>query len=108
MDRDPGLPGPAVVSGPSKKRCMVKSKKIATAVTGVLGGLALLVFGAVQAVGAENPEKCAEDENGKVRCVQVNEYRVTETENGVRVDNRTAQTCSGTGELTCASNLVVG
>ncbi|MGY1397019.1 hypothetical protein ACW69H_06360 [Streptomyces sp. SS10] len=87
---------------------MVKSKKIATAAMGVLGGLALLAFGAVQAVGAENPGTCTEDENGKVRCVQVSEYRVTETGNGVRIDNKTSQSCSGKGELTCASNLVVG
>ncbi|GAB2327051.1 hypothetical protein AB0N20_24805 [Streptomyces griseoincarnatus] len=86
---------------------MVKSKRIATAATGVLGGLALLAFGAVQAVGAENPGTCTEGENGQVRCAQVSEYRVTETDNGVRIDNETSQSCSGKGELTCASNLVV-
>ncbi|MEU5466046.1 hypothetical protein ACH4KU_03680 [Streptomyces althioticus] len=85
---------------------MVKSKKIAAAM-GVLGGVALFAFGAVQAVGAENPGTCTEDENGQVRCVQVSEYRVTETDGRVRIVNKTSQSCSGKGELTCASDLAV-
>jgi len=87
---------------------MVKSKKMLTTAAGVVGGLALLAFGAVQAVGAENPGTCTKDDKGNLRCVQVSEYRVTETDRGVRIDNNTSQSCSGKGELTCASNLVAG
>ncbi|MFF5795648.1 hypothetical protein [Streptomyces albogriseolus] len=87
---------------------MVKSKKMVTAAASVLGSLVLLAFGAVQAVGAENPGTCTKDDKGNLRCVQVSEYRVTKTDGGTRIDNKTSQSCTGKGELTCASNLVVG
>lgn len=84
---------------------MFQSKKIAAA--GLLGSLALIGLGAAQAVGAESPGTCTEDDKGHVRCVQVSEYRVTEQDGDVRVDNKTSQTCSGKGELTCSSTLAV-
>ena len=87
---------------------MESSKNLVTTSASVLGSLALLAFGAVQAVSAENPGTCTKDDKGNVRCVQVNEHRVTDTDKGVRIDNKTSQSCSGKGELTCASNLVVG
>ncbi|MEV5335401.1 hypothetical protein [Streptomyces werraensis] len=87
---------------------MVKSKKMVATAASVVGGLTLLAFAAVQAVGVENPGTCAKDDKGNVHCVQVSEYRVTKTDRGVRIDNNTSQSCSGKGELTCASNLVVG
>ncbi|GAA0187624.1 MULTISPECIES: hypothetical protein [Streptomyces] len=87
---------------------MVKSKKMAAAAS-VLASIALLAFGAVPAVGAENPGTCAKDDKGNLRCVQVREYRVTQTDERVRIDNNMSQTCSGgKGELSCASDLVVG
>ncbi|CAL9442427.1 hypothetical protein C1708_21290 [Streptomyces sp. DH-12] len=87
---------------------MVKLKKMVTTAASVLGSLVLLGFGAVQAVGVENPGTCTKDDKGNLRCVQVSEYSVTETDGGVRIDNNTSQNCSGKGELTCASDLVAG
>lgn len=84
---------------------MFQSKKIAAA--GLLGSLALIGLGAAQAVGAENPGTCTKDDKGHVRCVQVQEYRVAEEDGKVRVDNTMSQSCSGKGELTCASTLAV-
>ncbi|MFF8030999.1 MULTISPECIES: hypothetical protein [unclassified Streptomyces] len=86
---------------------MFNSKKIVAA-AGVLGSFALIGLGAVQAVGAENAGTCAEDSKGNLRCVQQNEYRLTEKDGKVRVDNKTSQTCSGKGELSCENTLVVG
>ncbi|MDT3724554.1 hypothetical protein ROS62_06500 [Streptomyces sp. DSM 41972] len=86
----------------------MKSKKMVTAAASFMGSIALVAFGAVQAVGAEDPGSCTKDDQGNLRCVQVSEYSVTEAGEGVRVDNNTSQSCSGKGELTCASELVVG
>ncbi|GAA3498171.1 hypothetical protein GCM10019016_052740 [Streptomyces prasinosporus] len=88
---------------------MFNSKKIAAA-AGVLGGFALIGVGAVQAVGAEGSGNCTEDEKGNVRCVQVSEHRVTRGEDGrLHVDQKTSQTCSGSGdELSCVSSVVFG
>lgn len=86
---------------------MFRSRKIA-ALAGVLGSVALVGLGAVQAVGIENPGTCTEDSKGHVRCVRLDEYRVTGGDEKVRVDNETSQSCSGAGELACASSLAVG
>ncbi|MGA5178428.1 hypothetical protein ACPCTK_27105 [Streptomyces pseudogriseolus] len=82
---------------------MFQSKKIAMA--GLLGSLALIGAGAAQAV--ESPGNCTKDDKGQIRCIQVSEHRITEQDGTVRVDNKTTQTCSGKGELTCSTTLVV-
>ncbi|CAM5536762.1 hypothetical protein [Streptomyces pilosus] len=84
---------------------MFQSKKIAAA--GLLGSLVLIGLGTVQAVGAESPGACTQNDKGHVRCVQESEYRVSEQDGKVRVDNKMSQSCSGKGELTCSSNLVL-
>ncbi|GGX10006.1 hypothetical protein GCM10010297_34470 [Streptomyces malachitofuscus] len=84
---------------------MFQSKKIAVA--GLLGSLALIGAGAAQAVGVESSGSCTKNDKGQVRCVQVSEYRVTEQDGKVRVDNKMSQTCSGKGELSCSSTLSV-
>ncbi|MDN3267730.1 hypothetical protein [Streptomyces sp. MA15] len=86
-------------------RLMFQSKKIAVA--GLLGGLALTGFGAVQAVGAESPGNCTKDDKGQIRCVQVSEHRVTEQDGKVRIDSKVSQSCSGKGEVKCTSSLVL-
>lgn len=85
---------------------MFHSKKIAVA--GLLGSLALIVAGAAQAAGVGSSDNCTKDDKGQVRCVHVSEYRVTEQDGKVRVDNKTSQTCSGEGEVTCSSTLSQG
>ncbi|MER5991091.1 MULTISPECIES: hypothetical protein [Streptomyces] len=89
---------------------MFKSKKIAATVAGILGGFALIGAGALQAVGAEGSGECTEDVKGNVRCVQVNEQRITRGEDGkVHLDQTASQDCSGSGgELSCVSSVVLG
>ncbi|MGW5213319.1 hypothetical protein ACWEQO_19460 [Streptomyces sp. NPDC004051] len=84
---------------------MFKSKKIA-AVAGVLGGFALIGAGAVQAFGAEDPGNCTKDSAGAVRCVQVNEQKVTTDDSGkVHFVNESKQACSSEGaEVSCTSS----
>ncbi|CAL9526647.1 hypothetical protein [Streptomyces werraensis] len=84
---------------------MFQSKKIAVA--GLLGSLALIGAGAVQAIGVENPGNCTKDDKGVTRCVQVNEHHVTEQDGRVRVDSKVSQSCSGKGEVSCSSSFVV-
>ncbi|MFG2514471.1 hypothetical protein [Streptomyces sp. NPDC048584] len=55
---------------------MFKSKKI-TVVAGLLGSVALMGLGVVQAVAVENPAKCADDGRGHVRCEDVREDHVS-------------------------------
>ncbi|MET9367943.1 hypothetical protein [Streptomyces griseoflavus] len=84
---------------------MFKSKMIA-AVAGVLGGLALIGAGAVQAVGAEAPSECVKDSKGTVRCAQVSTYEYKSEDHGkVRVVNDSTLTCSGGGNTSCANNF---
>ncbi|QEU85816.1 hypothetical protein [Streptomyces viridosporus] len=86
---------------------MFKSKKIA-AVTGVLGGFALIGVGAVQAVGAENPGNCVKDSRGTVRCEQVTEYEVRSKDHGkISFVNDSRQTCSGGPEVSCTSSVTL-
>ncbi|MFI8306839.1 hypothetical protein ACIF80_26045 [Streptomyces sp. NPDC085927] len=87
---------------------MVKSNKIA-AVAGVLGGLALIGAGSVQAFGAEDPDSCVKDEKGTVRCVQVNEQEITTDQDGqIHFVNKSEQTCSGEGaEVSCVNSAVL-
>ncbi|MFF0107033.1 hypothetical protein [Streptomyces hirsutus] len=87
---------------------MVKSNKIA-AVAGVLGGLALIGAGAVQAFGAEGPGNCVKDKEGTVRCVQVNEQKITTDQHGkIHFVNESKQTCSGgNAEVSCANSVVL-
>ncbi|WP_326752818.1 hypothetical protein OIE73_13600 [Streptomyces hirsutus] len=68
---------------------MLSSKKIAaTAAAGILGGFALLGFGATQAFADDGAGKCVDDGNG-IHCVQ-------------------SQTCSGGGQVDCGSVIVIG
>ncbi|AZM62214.1 MULTISPECIES: hypothetical protein [unclassified Streptomyces] len=84
---------------------MLQSKK--SAVAGLLGSLALIGAGAVQAVGAESPGNCTENDKGQIRCIEVSEHRVVEQDGTVRVDSKATQSCSGKGELTCSNTLVL-
>ncbi|MFI8306837.1 hypothetical protein ACIF80_26035 [Streptomyces sp. NPDC085927] len=88
---------------------MFKSKKTA-AVAGVLGGLALIGAGAVQAVGAEGSGGCVKDSRGTVRCEQVKEYRLPAgTQGKVRFTNEQKQTCSGSDvEVSCTNSSLLG
>ncbi|MFC5956324.1 hypothetical protein ACFP51_18160 [Streptomyces pratens] len=88
---------------------MFKSKRIAAA-AGVLGGVALIGAGAVQAAGVEGPDSCLKDSKGDVRCEQVREYRLpADTQGKVRFANEQRQTCSGSGvEVSCVNGAVLG
>ncbi|SDC07211.1 hypothetical protein [Streptomyces prasinopilosus] len=87
---------------------MVKSSKFA-AVAGVLGGLALIGAGSVQAFGAEDPDNCVEDEKGTIRCVQVSEQEITTDQYGkIHFVNNSKQTCSGeNAEVSCTNSVVL-
>ncbi|MFE2281336.1 hypothetical protein ACFXAE_29705 [Streptomyces sp. NPDC059454] len=85
---------------------MVTSKKIA-AVAGVLGSLALVGAGAGHAFAESEPAKCVEDDKGNVRCVLVSEYRFTDKDGKVQVVSHSSQTCSGSGYVSCSSNVVL-
>ncbi|MCX2927604.1 hypothetical protein [Streptomyces sp. NEAU-W12] len=88
---------------------MSKSKKIA-AVAGVLGGVALIGAGAVQAVGVEGSGRCVKDGKGTIRCEQAREYRLPAgTQGKVRFANEQKQTCSGSGaDISCVNGSVLG
>ncbi|MBT3151167.1 hypothetical protein HTV45_09745 [Streptomyces sp. CHD11] len=87
---------------------MINSKKFVATAVGILGSFALLGAGAVQAVGAENAVQCAGDGKGDTRCVQKHEYQVTTDEYGkLRIDNESAQNCTGSHGMSCVSTLVV-
>ncbi|MEV7858338.1 hypothetical protein AB0O86_05710 [Streptomyces hirsutus] len=87
---------------------MVKSNKTAAA-AGVLGGLALIGAGAVQAFGAEGPDNCVKDEKGTVRCVQVSEQEIMTDQYGkVHFVNNSKQNCSGeNAEVSCTNSVVL-
>ncbi|MGY0067412.1 hypothetical protein ACWZEH_11415 [Streptomyces sp. QTS137] len=88
---------------------MSKSKKI-TAAAGVLGGVALIGAGAVQAVGVEGSGSCVRDGRGAIRCEQVREYRLPAgTQGKVRFAGEQEQACSGSGaEVSCVDGSVLG
>ncbi|GAB2458058.1 hypothetical protein [Streptomyces incanus] len=88
---------------------MVKSKKIAAAAAGVLGGLALIGAGAVQAFSADAPDNCVKGGDGTVRCAQVNKQEITTDQHGkIHFVNESKQTCSGgNAEVSCANSVVL-
>ncbi|MEU3147400.1 MULTISPECIES: hypothetical protein [unclassified Streptomyces] len=87
---------------------MFKSKKTAAA-AGVLGGLALIGAGAVQAFGADAPANCVKDEKGTVRCVQVSEQDITTDQYGkIHFVNKSEQSCSGeSAEVSCTNSVAL-
>ncbi|MGP4086562.1 hypothetical protein [Streptomyces sp. KR55] len=87
---------------------MLNSKKIA-AVAGLLGSVALMGVGAVQASAVEGPGKCVNDGKGHIRCVQTTKHRFTTDKLGnVELVNESTQTCpTSENQVTCASNVVV-
>ncbi|MFF3329458.1 hypothetical protein ACFYWX_07810 [Streptomyces sp. NPDC002888] len=89
---------------------MLNSKKIAVAAAaGVLGSLALIGGGAGQGFAADGAGKCVEDGEGRVRCVQQTEYKVTtDTDGTVHILNNSTQDCtSSRGQATCVSSVAV-
>ncbi|MER6619545.1 MULTISPECIES: hypothetical protein [unclassified Streptomyces] len=67
---------------------MFNSKKIAaTAAAGIVGSLALIGFGATQALADDGADACVAD-GETISCVQ-------------------SQTCSGGGEVSCNSIVVI-
>ncbi|GAB2806222.1 hypothetical protein GCM10027073_43660 [Streptomyces chlorus] len=88
---------------------MVKSKKIAAAAAGALGGLALIGAGAVQAFGADGPDNCVKGKDGTVRCVQASEQEITTDQYGkIHFVNESKQTCSGgSAEVSCTNSVVL-
>ncbi|MEF9903958.1 hypothetical protein [Streptomyces sp. P9-A2] len=88
---------------------MFEPKKIAAA-AGILGGVALIGTGAVQAVGVEGSGSCLKGGKGTIRCEQVREYRLpADLQGKVRFTNEQEQTCSGSGvEVSCASGALLG
>ncbi|MFD0228026.1 hypothetical protein ACWGPD_06720 [Streptomyces hirsutus] len=87
---------------------MVKSKKIAAA-AGVLGGLALIGAGAVQAFGADDSGNCVKGKDGTVRCVQVSKQEITTDQYGkIHFVNESKQSCSGgNAEVSCTNSVVL-
>ncbi|MEU6102100.1 hypothetical protein [Streptomyces flaveolus] len=65
----------------------VYKKIAATMAAGVLGGFALVGFGAVPASAGEGVDKCVKDGDG-IHCVQ-------------------SQTCAGGGQVDCTSVVVI-
>ncbi|KES05767.1 hypothetical protein BU52_18345 [Streptomyces toyocaensis] len=87
---------------------MIRSRRIASVAAGVLGGLALLGAGAVQAFGAEEPGGCVDDGRGTVRCVQVTEERIAVDKDGTvhHSTNGSKPVCStSAGKISCTNDV---